>query len=141
MGEKFNSFIKSLSDHELAVYLKYQGDGLFPHAQQNVKDEIKFRHLTKVQLENLENTPLSYIEEGEFCTRCGSNKIFNETDIEYNNGNNFTREIEVSSPRCSLCNYNPSKDEKNLFQKIKQFFVGNPNQSRRIVKTNDWFGE
>lgn len=141
MGEKFNSFIKSLSDHEFAVYLKYQGDGLFPHAQKDVKEEIKIRHLTKVQLENFENTPLSCNEEGEYCERCGSNKVYDEKDIEYNNGNHFTREIEVSSPRCRLCNYNPTREEKNLFQKIKRFFLGDPNQSRRVLKTHDWFGE
>lgn len=142
MGEKLESFIKSLSDHEFAVFLMYQSEGLLPYAQQIVKDEITKRQLTKTQIENYGNKPLSYNEEGKFCSRCGSNKIFKETDIEYQNSNHFTREIEVSTNRCRLCNYNSSKTlEKDLFNRIKLFFVGDPNKTKRTLKTYDWFNE
>lgn len=142
MGEKLESFIKSLTDHEFAVFLMYQSEGLLPHAQQIVKDEITDRQLTKTQIENYGNMRLSYNEDGEFCARCGSNKIFKETDIEFQNSNHFTREIEVSTYRCRLCNYNPSKAlEKNIFKRIKLFFIGDPHKTKRTLKSYDWFGE
>lgn len=142
MGEKLASFIKSLSDHELAVFLMYQSEGLLPYAQQIIKEEIAERQLTKTQIENYGNMRLSNTEGGEYCAKCGSNKIFKETDIEYENSNHFTREIEVSTHRCRLCNYNPSKTlEKKLLKRIKLFFVGDSHMTKRTLKTYDWFGE
>jgi hypothetical protein len=141
MGEKLETFIKGLSDHEFAVFLMYQSEGLLPYAQQIIKNEIANRQLTKNQIETQGNMRLSYNEEGDFCARCGSNKIFKETDIEYKNSNHFTREIEVMTHRCRLCNYNSSKEEKNLIEKIKLFFVGDPNKSTRTLKSYDWFGD
>ena len=139
--EKFKSFIKNLTNHEFAVFLMYQSEGLMPPSQEVIKEEIIKRNLTRAQLESYGKLNLTYQKEGEFCQRCGSDKIFNETEIEYENGKHFTREIEVSTPRCRLCNFNPSKEEKNLLQKIKFYFMGDPNQTKRVLKTYDWFGE
>ena len=140
MGERFNSFINSLNDHEFAVFLYYQREGLLRNNEEVVRNEINTRKLTTNDLETYATTKLSYKENGYCCVQCGSNKFFAEKDIEYANGDHFTREIEVTTQRCMLCNHNPSKsEEKNIFKRIKLFFVRDHTKTKRIIKSSDWF--
>lgn len=123
MGDKFNSFIESLNDHELAVYVGYQYEGLLNSSREKVKNEISSRNLTKTKLENYLNSKLKYIEEVKYCEKCGSNKFYKDIDIEYKNKKYSTTELEVQTNRCRLCNYNPSKvTEKKYIQTYQTIF-------------------
>jgi len=104
--------------------------------------EINKRKLTKDYLANLYNTPLDLkVESGTaLCQRCGSNRVFNETDIEYRSTSNYnTREVEVDTIRCRLCGYNPAKAKpKNLLGRIKRLF--NSNKTKKTIRKFDWTG-
>ena len=143
MGNRFNSFIKSLTDHELAIYIGYQSESFLAHSKEQIKQEIKDRNLTKEELEKYFKTKLSYNEDNiNICERCGSNKFFEDIDIEHQNSNYTTYIIEVKTSRCRLCNYNPSKArEKNFFKRIKRFFVVDQNKKSRVIKSYDWFDQ
>lgn len=142
MGERFDTFINSLSDHELAVYIGYQYESLLKGAKEQIDEEIEGRCLSKKQQKELFDEQLNNDESKSFCLRCGSNRFFNDVDIEFENSDHFTSEIEVITKRCRLCNYNPSKSSnRNLLSRIKQFFMGDPNKTKKKIKTYDWFGK
>ena len=142
MGERLETFITSLNDHEFAVYIGYQYESLLQKSQERVGKEIEDRSLSKNQLERLYNKQLEHTETEHFCERCGSNKFFNDIDIEFQNSDHFTSEIEVKTKRCRICNHNPSKAaDRSLLDKIKKFFLGDPNKIERKIKTYDWFGK
>lgn len=140
MNDNLNALIKSLSDHEFAVFIGHQNEGMLPYAKKKILAEIELRSLTKSQMENYFNTRLVYQNEGPFCEKCGSNKFFEDIDLEYQNGDHFTHEIDVRTNRCRLCNFNPSKaEEKNIFKRIKRYFF-DPNKIEKTIKSYDWFG-
>ncbi len=138
MGDKLNSFLKELSDHELAIFGAFQYDGLLPDSRKNLQAEIDSRSLTKIQLEKYISTKLetNYLENT--CERCGSNKFIQDVDIEHSGGNYGSAEVEVTTNRCRICGYNPSKAlEKNVFKRIKRFFI-DPNKTSEVVTSYYW---
>ena len=142
MGERFNTYINSLSNHELAIYIGYQYESLLKGSKKRVDEEIEERSLSKEDLKKLFDKQLNNEKSETFCSRCGSNRLFTDVDVEFKNSNYFTSEIEVTTKRCRLCNFNPSKSSnKNLISRIKQFFTGDPNKTEKKIKTYDWFGK
>ncbi len=139
MEDVFNNFIKGLTDHELAVYIGYQYQSFLPYAKKKIKREVESRKLTKEQLEDYYKTKLIYRSGDNFCERCGSNKFIADIDIEHRpDDESSSYDLEVTTLRCRLCNFNPSKVfPKNIFDRIKRLFY-DPNRSTKIVKYYDW---
>ena len=141
MESKFESFLKSLTDHELAIYVGYQNESFLKYSKEIVKTEINFRHLTKEQLDEYLNAQLSHNDDELFCQQCGSNRFIKDKDIEHGGGTYLSTETEVTTNRCRLCNYNPSKSTtKSLLKRIKELFTGDPNKTEKTIRTYDWFG-
>ena len=141
MGNRFNIFIQNLSDHELAIYVGYQSDSLLDYSREIVKNEINSRQLTKKQLDDYLNNKLTHNEDELYCQQCGSNNIIQDKDIEHTGGTHISIDIEITTNRCRICNFNPSKSpEKNILKRIQLFFTGDSNKSERTIKTYDWFG-
>ena len=77
-------------------------------------------------------------KEGKIgCERCGSNKLFIETDYkEVPISEFYSAEIAMDSYRCSLCEFNANKAKpKNLFDRISKAFK--KNRQSRINKWNE----
>jgi len=141
MKGSFKSFIRSLNDHELAVYLSHQGESLLSYSKEIVKNEIELRQLTRKQLDEYRHERLTYIEPGPFCEKCGSNKHFIDKEKKIKGGQYKISEVEVQTMRCRLCYYNPSTaPEKNIFKRIKRFFF-DKNKVEKVVKTYDWLDD
>lgn len=145
MKSKFELFLESLNDHELAIYLGYQYESLLNHSREIIKKEIALRGLSKKQFEESLNTKLSYFDGIDIvhCERCGSNKFFEDIDTEYENGRYTTNVYEVKTKRCRLCNLNPSKEPpKNIVKRIKWYlFDKNNSKNATFIKTLDWFDD
>jgi hypothetical protein len=138
MGNKFDTFIKSLSDHELAIYIDYQYSSCLSYSKELLKKEIIRRNLSKDKLKYYINTKLSYDGQGPFCERCGSNIFFDEIDVEQR-GFKYSYLVEIHTSRCRLCNYNPSKaPAKNIFERIKRIF-SDKNKTEKTLKKSNWF--
>ncbi len=139
MEDVFNNFIKGLTDHELAVYIGYQYQSLLPYAKKKIKLEVERRKLTKQELEKYYQTKLSYSKGEKFCEICGSNKFISDVDIEHHSTRESSSyDLEVTTMRCRLCNYNPSKvNPKSMLERIKRLFY-DPNSSSKVVKYYDW---
>lgn len=137
---KLKELIKNLSSHELAIFTHYQFDGLVRSSREILKQEIEQRKITKEQVDQYISIQLDKNGPGPFCERCGSDKLFSDIDTEYLNSQHFTTEIEVQTPRCRLCNFNPAKAaEKNIFKRIKRYLFGTY-RTEKHLKTRDWFG-
>lgn len=122
--------------------MAYQYEGLLIGAKKRIDEEIELRIISKVELKKLFKKKLNNKESEKVCLRCGSDRFFNDVDIEFQNSDHFTSEIEVLTKRCRLCSFNPSKSSgKTLLSKFKQFFTGDPNKTEKKIKTNDWFGK
>lgn len=145
MERKFETLIKNLTDHELAIYVGYQYENMLKHARASLKQEISERGLTKTQLEMFFKERLVYPdhEAQKCCERCGSNKFFDDIDTEYVNKKYTADVYEVKSSRCRLCNLNPSKEPpKNLLKRLRwALFDKGKAQSVTFIKTMDLFDE
>ncbi|MCU4158411.1 hypothetical protein J1N10_20735 [Carboxylicivirga sp. A043] len=138
MADVFNTFIKGLTDHELAIYTGYQYQSLLAYSKEELKKEIAHRSMSKEQLASYFKTKLSYEKESKSCERCGSNKFFSDIDIEHHGSKYSSYDIEVQTMRCRICNYNPSKvPPKNFYEWVKRLFI-DKNKTERIVKHYDW---
>lgn len=138
MGDKLNSFLKELSNHEIAIFGAFQYDGLMPKSKKSLQAEIDSRELTKEELESYVSSKLHSNDFKNTCERCGSTKFIQDIDIKHTGGEYSSAEIEVITNRCRICAYNPSKAlEKNLFKRIKRFFI-DPNKTSNIVTSYYW---
>jgi len=138
MGVKFDTFIDGLNDHEFAVYVGHQYESFLPYAKEKVQNEIDLRELTKSDLDTYFNTRLSNFENGNTCENCGSDRFIEDKDIEHTGSQYGSAELEVTTNRCRLCNYNPSKTvEKNLFKRIKRYFFDD-NKTTKTLRTYYW---
>jgi hypothetical protein len=145
MKSKFELLLKSLNDHELAIYIGYQYGSLLNHAREILKNEIALRGLSKKHLEELLNIKLSYLDgiDNANCERCGSNKFFEDIDTEYKTVRYTTNVYEVKTKRCRLCNLNPSKEPPKNFVKRIKWYLFDKNNSKNVtfIKTLDWFDD
>ncbi len=132
---KIDALLKSLSDHELAIYVGYQQEGFLKHTRERVSKEIEARNLSKNQLDLYFNSKISETGDGTpRCTRCGSEKFIVDLDIEHIGAKYGERVLHIESNRCRLCHLNPSKAyEKSLWKRIKRFF-NDPN--KKVVSNN-----
>ena len=132
-------FLTNLSDHELAIFWRYRYHGFLDSSKEKITYEIKKRNLTIEQLKSFENKKLiiQSPEEKLKCVRCGSDKLYIESDYKEIPIAEFTSaEIAIDSYRCRLCGYNASKTtSNNLFNRIKRGFR-NFGKSR-FIKYND----
>jgi len=83
---------------------------------------------------------LNFISENnkEKCPRCGSDRLFAETDYEQYARRAFdTVEVTIETNRCRICNYNPFKRKpKNLFDRIRLNFQRK--QKQEYVNWDIW---
>jgi len=135
----FDNFINSLSNAELAIFIRYRYPGFLESSRQKIDSEVKKRKLSSEYLEILSNKKIDAEIESEInhCPRCGSTRLFVETDfVEKPISEVSSVEIGIESLRCRLCGYNPDKNTpKTLTEKVKIFFWRG--QNRRIVKWNE----
>ncbi len=138
MEDAFDNFIKSLTDHELAIYIGYQYPSFLSYSKKKILKEIIYRSLSKDQLKNYFQTKLSYDNKAKFCERCGSNKFIEDIDVRHKRGRYFSSDVEIKTMRCRLCNHNPSKaPAKNIFDRIKRL-IFDSNKSEETLKVYDW---
>lgn len=134
-----DDFLTNLTDHELAIFFANSYDGFLDHSKRKIDAEIEKRQLSKIQIKALKDTKLQLTrsDQTNTCYRCGSDKLFVETDYkEIPISELSSAEIAIDSYRCRLCGYNPNKTkQKDFHKKIKMIIRRWRNQ--RIHKWND----
>lgn len=134
-----DNFLSNLSDHELAIFFGFRYNTFLYKSKEKIDNEIKKRNLSPENLKSLKDKKLinESIEEIKKCPRCGSNKLFIETDFKEVPISEFSSaEIAMDSFRCRLCGFNANKSTpKNLLDRIKRMFK--TNKRNRINKWNE----
>ncbi len=137
--KELDYFLNKLSDHELAIFYGFRYSGFLDGSKEKIDDEIKKRNLSLEKLKSLQYKKLinDSKEEKIGCERCGSNKLFIETDYKEVPISEFSSaEIAMDSYRCRLCGFNANKAKpKNLFDRISKAFK--KNRQSRINKWNE----
>jgi len=135
---KFEEFLNSLTDHELAKFIGYRFDEFLEESKRKIILETKNRNLDKSKLVELFNRPFGIVSGKEKCPNCGSLRLFIETDYDVRaKGSYSTVEVALYSKRCQICNYNSLKRKpKNLFDRIK--IIWEKKENKRITKWNFW---
>jgi hypothetical protein len=135
---KFDNLISSLTDHELAILVRYRYQGLLENTKQKINEEVKNRNLSVSELNRYSREKLKAesAKGSKQCVRCGSEKWFEEHEYSEKPFNEFSSvEVVADTYRCLLCGYNPIKETpKNFFQKLKR--VIRLNKSKRFYKWN-----
>lgn len=135
---RFDHFIHSLSDHELAIFVKYRRDGFLAKSKEKIDTEIKNRKLTPEKLESYSYEKLRIKTEGKIknCSRCGSDILFTETSYNELPFNEFSSlEVASNTIRCRLCGLNPGKEKpKNIIKKVGRIITNLRN--KRVKKWN-----
>ena len=137
--KEFNNFLSKLSDHELAIFFGYRYNSFMANSKEKIDNEIKKRNLSSEKLKSLLDTKL-IIEtrsENKSCARCGSHKLYIETDYKEIPISEFSSaEIAMDSYRCRLCGYNADKaTPKNILDRIKRVFK--KSRKNRVNKWNE----
>lgn len=134
----FEKFIKSLSDHELAKLIGYRYDEFMSNSKEILLSETQKRNLDKKQLIEYFEKPFDSENYKEKCPRCGSDRLFAETDYEQYARRAFdTVEVTIETNRCRICNYNPLKRKpKNLLNRISLNFQRK--QKQEYVNWDIW---
>ncbi len=132
-------FLNNLTNHELAIFYGYRYAGFLDTSKAKIANEIKKRNLSIEKIGLLKDKKLinDSTKENISCERCGSNKLFIETDYKEVPVSEFSSvEIALDSYRCRLCGYNANKAApKNFIKRIKKVFK--KNRHRRINKWNE----
>jgi hypothetical protein len=135
---KFDNLISSLTDHELAILVRYRYQGLLENTKQKINEEVKNRNLSVSELNRYSREKLKAesAKGSKQCVRCGSEKWFEEHEYSEKPFNEFSSvEVVTDSFRCLLCGYNPFKETpKNFFQKLKR--TVRLNKNKRFYKWN-----
>ncbi len=135
---EFDNFIRSLTDHELAILVRYRYPGLLENSKQKINEEVKNRNLSISELNRYSREKLKAesAKGSKQCVRCGSEKWFEEHEYSEKPFNEFSSvEVVTDSYHCLLCGYNPFKEiPKNFFQKLKR--VVRLNKNKRFYKWN-----
>ena len=139
-SSEFDSFIKNLSDHEFVIFVSYRYNGFLQKSKEKLKKEIKKRSLSPNEIEIYRSKKVDHNSEDKLkiCLRCGSEKLFVETDFEENPICELSSvEISIDTYRCRLCGYNPDKETpKNLFGRVWRLFRNN--RRKRIINWNSF---
>lgn len=134
---ELDDFINSLTDHELAIFFGYRYKRFLDKSKMKIDKEIKMRNLSSEKLESLLNIKLNedVQKDNRSCPRCGSDKLFIETDYKEIPVSEFTSaELALDSFRCRLCGYNPDKSNpKNFIERIKRIY-----KKTRTSRINKW---
>ncbi len=137
--KELDNFILGLSDHELAIFFGYRYGGFLNRSKLKIENEIKKRNLSSEKLKSLSNIKLNndLTKETKCCPRCGSEKLFMETDYNEVPVSEFSSaEVATDSYRCRLCGYNHDKSKpENFAERIRQAFKRT--RMRRINKWNE----
>ena len=135
--KELDNFLDSLSDHELAIFFGYRYEGFLKKSKLKIENEIKKRNLSSEKLNSLLNIKLNkeLPKESNCCPRCGSEKLFIETDYKEIPVSEFSSaEIATDYYRCRLCGYCPDKSNpKNFTEKIRKAF-----KKTRMLRINKW---
>lgn len=135
---EFDNFIRSLTDHELSILVRYRYPGLLENSKKRITEEVKNRNLSSNELNRYSKEKLNAeAAKGlKQCLRCGSEKWFEEHEYSEKPFNEFSSvEVVTDTHRCMLCGYNPFKETpKNFFQKLKK--AVRLNKNKRFYKWN-----
>lgn len=135
--KEFDHFIRNLSDHELVIFFGYRYNTFMLNSKEKIDEEIKRRNLSSEKLKSLFDTKLNIepITENRSCLRCGSEKLYIETDYKEVPISEFSSaEIAMDSYRCRLCGFNAAKaTPNNLLDRIKKIF-----KKSRKSRVNKW---
>jgi len=136
---ELDKFISSLSDHELAFFFGYRYNRFLENSRKKIDNEIRRRNLSPEKLKSLkeEKLVIKSVKESKSCPRCGSDKLFIETDYKELPVSEFSSaEVAIDSYRCKLCGYNAGKKPpKNFLERVGRIFK--KNRTRRINKWNE----
>lgn len=121
---KFENFITNLSDHELAVFVRYSYHGFLKKSKERIEKEIRKRNLSPKEIENYSRKKLTTDSAKELnqCPRCGSVKRITESNFWEIPFSEFSSvEMASDSNRCQLCGFNLEKSSpKDFFEIIKR---------------------
>ena len=135
--KELDNFISGLTDHEIAVFFAYRYEGFLKKSKLKIENEIKNRNLSSEKLKSLSNIKLNKVllKETRCCPRCGSEKLFMETDYKEVPVSEFSSaEVATDSYRCRLCGYNPDKSNpKNFANRILKVF-----KKTKMSRINKW---
>ena len=136
--ENIDTFLASLSDHELAKFTGFRFDEFLGNSKSKIISETEKRKLSKQDLMKLFGTPLETEVSNKNCPQCGSDKLYTETDYEERTkGTYATIEVAIDTNRCRICNYNPMKRKpKNIFDRIGLSFKKKENE--RVINWGKW---
>jgi len=89
---EFNKFIRSLTDHELAILVRYRYQGLLENSKQKINEEVKNRKLSVSELNRYSREKLNAeaAKGSKQCVRCGSEKWFEEHEYSEKPFNEFS---------------------------------------------------
>lgn len=121
---KFENFITSLSDHELAIFVRFSYHGFLKKTKERIDKEIKKRKLSPEKLEKYSKEKLNktFTDELNKCIRCGSTKRITETNFWELPFNEFSSvEMAIDTNRCQLCGFNQEKSlSRDFFERINR---------------------
>jgi len=135
---ELENFLNKLTDHELAIFYMNRYAGFLENSKKKIDSEIVKRNLIQENLNLLGTQKLiiESVEKFQICQKCGSNRLFIETDYKEIPISEFSSaEIAMDSYRCRLCGFNPGKAvPKNGIDRFKKIF--NKNKQSRVNKWN-----
>lgn len=122
---QLETFLTSLSDSELAIFVAYRFDGFMSSSREKIIREIQRRELNRDKLTALYKEGLPVPDEpGYHCPQCNSDRFFVEQDHEMRSRRYASYEVIIETKRCRLCGYNPDKRKpKNLWDAIRLKFT------------------
>lgn len=119
-------FLKSLSNHELVLFVHYRMDGFILDSKERILNELNHRNIHENQKMQFLERPIHKHkpDDTRFCTRCGSTRFDTETDYEYRMAGRYsTKKMALDTRRCQICGYNPEKEiPKSFFARLKKTF-------------------
>ena len=137
--KELDNFLSNLSDHELAIFFGNRYNTFLHKSKEKIDNEIKKRNLSSEKLKLFLDTKLNIesVTENRSCLRCGSEKLYIETDYKEIPISEFSSaEIATDSYRCRLCGFNANKAKpKNLLDRIGRVFKKSRNS--RVNKWNE----
>jgi ribosomal protein S14 len=119
---KLDSFLKTLSDVELAKFIVYRYKDFVGTSKGTIISEAKTRNLNHLDIKRLYNQDVNYDDKiKNRCEQCGSARFYTETDYEMRQTNTYlSYEVAIESERCRICGFNPDKNSKGLLNSIKK---------------------
>lgn len=110
----FESFLKNLSDVELATFIAYRKGEYKGKLKELIEQEVELRGISEYQLRKLYDIGMQR-GDANYCPRCYSNKVSIEKQQETVYGNSGLEKQELGYLSCHICGFTSMKKPFSSF--------------------------